>query len=116
MLTTANALSMLIGGLIGAFLAFNYVLVFIIASMFSVARLFIVLTAIPELVIISPVYVRMYSHILYMTSMTNYNFTVFVTRKTAKTVLKLVAFILAFILMFIIYRTIYYLQMLTGGP
>ncbi len=116
MLTTANALSMLIGGLIGAFLAFNYVLVFITASMFSITGLLIALTTIPELAIISPVYVRMYSRILYMTSMTSYNFMVFVTREAAKTVLKLIAFVLAFILLFIIYRTIYYLQMLTGGP
>ncbi len=116
MLTAANALSMLIGGTIGAILAFNYFLVFITASLFSLAGLFIALTAIPELAIVPPVYVRMYSRILYMTSITSYNFMVFTTREAAKTVLKLIAFILAFILLFIIYRTIYYLQILTGGP
>ncbi|MCD6488916.1 MAG: hypothetical protein J7K21_06825 [Desulfurococcales archaeon] len=115
MLSTAGATATIIGSGLGYMLSFSPFLVFTLASILSIIGLIIALTTIPELAIIPSRYTRLYSRILYQSSITSYNFIVFTVSETARTTLKLVVLVLALIILFIIYRTLYYLIQLTGG-
>lgn len=115
LLSSANALAMVIGGMVGYLLVFSPVLVFIAASIFSLTGLIIALTALPELAIVPPNYTRLYARMLYTSSITSYNFIMFAVSETARTVLRFTGLVVGVIILYIIYRTLYYIVVLTGG-
>lgn len=113
-LTSANASAMMISGAIG-FIIQMPILVFVVASAFAMLGLLVALTSIPELAVVPPTYVRMYSRIIYVSSIASYSLIVLTTVETAKTVLRLLGLIISLILLFMIYRILYYIYILTGG-
>ncbi|HDJ84106.1 MAG TPA: hypothetical protein ENG44_03800 [Desulfurococcaceae archaeon] len=115
LLSSANALAMVIGGIVGYLLVFSPVLVFMAASIFSLMGLVIALIALPELAIVPPNYTRLYARMLYTSSITSYNFIMFAVSETAKTVLRFTGLVVGVIILYIIYRTLYYIVVLTGG-
>jgi len=115
LLPSANALAMMLAGVVGYLLVQSPILVFTMASMFSLLGLLIAFIALPELAIVPPNYMRMYSRILYMSSITSYNFIMLTVSETAKAVLRFTGLILGIMILLVIYRTIYYIMMLTGG-
>ncbi len=115
LLSSASALAIVLAGLVGYLLVFSTLLVFLAASVFSLIGLTIALTALPELAILPPSYTRLYSRILYQSSITSYHFILFTVSETAKVTLKFTILIVGVIILFIIYRTLYYLVILTGG-
>ena len=115
LLSSANALAMVIGGIVGYLLVFSPVLVFMAASIFSLMGLVIALIALPELAIVPPNYTRLYARMLYTSSITSYNFIMFAVSETAKTVLRFTGLVVGVVILYIIYRTLYYIVVLTGG-
>ncbi len=113
-LTSANASAMMISGAIGFIIQMPF-LVFVIASFFALLGLLIALTSIPELAVVPPTYVRMYSRIIYVSSIASYSLIVLTTVETAKMVLRLLGLIMSLIFLFMIYRILYYIYILTGG-
>ena len=88
---------------------------FISASIYGLAGLAVALITIPELAIVPPSYTRLYSRILYQSSITSYTFILFTMEETARTALRFTILVLALIVLFIIYRTLYYIIVLTSG-
>lgn len=115
LLSSANSLAMMLGGIVGYTLVFSPALVFIAASIFSLLGLFIALIALPELAIVPPSYTRLYARMLYTSSITSYNFIMFTVSETAKAVLRFTGLIVGIIILYTIYRTLYYVVILTGG-
>ena len=115
LLSSASALAIVLAGLVGYLLVFSTLLVFLAASVFSLIGLTIALTALPELAILPPSYTRLYSRVLYQSSITSYNFILFTVGETARATLKFTILVVGVIILFIIYRTLYYLVILTGG-
>jgi len=115
LLSSSYSFALMIASGLGYLVSTVPQLVFILACVFGFVGLVVALTAIPELALLPPQYTRLYSRVLYMTSIAGYNFIVFTVSETVKTTLKLLALIFALILLFIIYRTIYYIIVLTGG-
>ena len=115
LLSSASALAIVLAGLVGYLLVFSTLLVFLAASVFSLIGLTIALTALPELAILPPSYTRLYSRVLYQSSITSYHFVLFTVSETARATLKFTILVVGVIILFIIYRTLYYLVILTGG-
>ncbi|WFO74669.1 hypothetical protein J4526_06195 [Desulfurococcaceae archaeon MEX13E-LK6-19] len=115
LLSTAGAMATMIAGFTGYLVAETTMLVFIAASLYGFLGLGIALTTIPELAIVPPSYTRLYSRILYQSSITSYSFILFTMEETARTALRFTILVLALIILFIIYRTLYYIIMLTSG-
>lgn len=113
-LINANASAMVISGALGFIIPTPF-LVFIIASAFAILGLLVALTSIPELAVVPPIYVRMYSRIIYVSSIASYNLLVLTTLETTKMVLRLLGLVMSLILLFMIYRILYYIYILTGG-
>lgn len=115
LLTSANAFALMIAGFTGYSISYNVFYVFILASIFGLTGLIIGLTTLPELAIIPSEYVKLYSRILYITSLSGYNLVLFTMSETVNITVKLIGLTISFILLFIIYRAIYYIVQLTGG-
>ncbi len=115
LLSSANALALTLGGIVGYVLAYSPVLVFLASSIFSLTGLVIALVTLPELAIVPPNYTRLYARMLYTSSITSYNFIMFTVSETAKTVLRFTGLVVGIIILYIIYRTLYYVVVLTGG-
>ncbi len=115
LLSSANALAMVLSGLLGYSLALMPQVVFMASAALCVGGLVLALVAIPELAIVPPYYVRLYSRTLYNSSVASYNFLIFTMSETAKAALRVTALIVAVILLFVVYRTLYYVILLTGG-
>ncbi len=115
LLSSASALAIVLAGLVGYLLVFSTLLVFLAASIFSLIGLTIALIALPELAILPPSYTRLYSRVLYQSSITSYNFVLFTVSETARATLKFTILVVGVIILFVIYRTLYYLVILTGG-
>ncbi len=115
LLSSANALAMTLSGLLGYVLAPIPQIVFVAAASLCVGGLILALVAIPELAIVPPYYVRLYSRTLYNSSVASYNFLIFTMSETAKAALRITALVIAVILLFVVYRTLYYIIVLTGG-
>ncbi len=115
LLTSANAFALMIAGFTGYWISYNVFYVFMLASIFGFAGLAIGLTALPELAVIPRDHVKLYSRILYTTSLSGYNFVLFTMGETINITIKLIGLGVSFIFLFIIYRVIYYIIVLTGG-
>ncbi len=116
LISSSYALSLAISGFIGAFInEYNYIL--LLSSFISIIALTYSLTTIHELAVIKKEYVRVYARTIYNISLTSYNFTILVARKTLDITIKLLASIILIILFYIIYRMLYYIYMHTphGG-
>ncbi len=115
LLSSANALAMILGTTIGNAVSSYRALVFTAASIFGLIGLAIAFTAIPEFAIISPTHTKLYARILHALSITSYNYVMFSIIETAKTALKLIGLTITMIILFVIYRMLYYMTMLVGG-
>ena len=115
LLSSANALAMILGTTIGNAVSSYRALVFTTASIFGLIGLVIAFTAIPEFAITSPTHTKLYARILHALSITSYNYVMFSIIETAKTALKLIGLTITMIILFIIYRMLYYVTMLIGG-
>ncbi len=116
LLTATSIFASLIGNGVGYIVAsISTTLVFIVASMYGVLGLTIALLAVTEVSPLPKGMVRVYSRILYNSSMNSYLFIVFTISETAKTTLKIVALSLSFIILFLIYRILHYMMVYTSG-
>ncbi len=115
LLTSGNSAALLIGSLLGYALSYSEVAVFAAASATVASALAIALTTVQELAVVPKHYSKLYSKILYTSSLAGYNFIVITAEKTAKTTLRVTALLITLGILFIIYRTLYYIILLSRG-
>lgn len=115
LLTSGNSAALFAGSLLGYVLSHSLLAVFTAASVSVVAALAIALTAVQELAVVPKQYSRLYSKILYTSSLAGYNFIVITAEKTAKTTLRVTALLVTLGILYIIYRTLYYIILLSRG-
>ncbi|OYT38002.1 MAG: hypothetical protein B6U89_06490 [Desulfurococcales archaeon ex4484_58] len=114
LLTSSNAFSLMIAGYVGYLVATQPLLVFILSSILGFLGLAIGLIVLPELAVVPPEYTKIYSRILYSTSISSYSFILFTMTETISITLKLIGLTIGLLSLFIIYRMIYYIIVLTG--
>ncbi|ABN70511.1 hypothetical protein Smar_1421 [Staphylothermus marinus F1] len=115
MLPAASYLALTIAGITGYFVGLNYSYVFILSAIYSLIGLSIAIFALPELSIVKSPYTRIYSRILYHTSIFGYSIIMYSLASTAKLVLKIIILLSALLLLYLIYKMIYYIIIISGG-
>ena len=115
LLSSASSFATVLAGLTGYILSSSTFLVFLGSSIYGLLGLSIALVSIPELAIVKPAYTRVYSRILYYTSVTGYSLTIYSLGESAKLTLKFSALVISLLILFIIYKTLYYIILLTRG-
>ncbi len=115
LLSSAGSFATVLAGLTGYLLSSSTFLVFLGSSIYGLLGLTIALVSIPELAIVKPTYTRIYSRILYYTSVTGYSLTIYSLGESAKLTLKFSALIISLLILYIIYKTLYYIILFTRG-
>ena len=114
MLVAANSLAQVFGLSIAYMMGQNTMYMFLTAATLSIIASLIALITIPEIAIPPERYVRAYSRILYRSSLSSYNFTMFTLKSTAILTIKLLGLSFIFLILYIIYRTLYYIIMIAS--
>lgn len=115
LLASTSSLALTLASMVGYVISTYSYAVFIASAVFGAVGLALALTSIPELAVISKQHVQLYSKIIYQTTVSSYNTTVYAMSESAKTTMKIAGLGFLGLLLFVIYRTLYYMIMLTGG-
>ena len=115
LLTSGNSVALLIGSGLGYLISGWEAAVFLGLSLAIASALLIALLTLPELALVPKHYSRLYSRILYNSSLAGYGLIVFTAEKTAKTSLKMTALLISLGILYLIYRTIHYIIILSKG-
>ncbi len=116
LLASIYAVSTVIAGLTGYLLLYySKLYIFIASTILGFIGLFIALTSIPELAVVKPVYVRIYSRLVYSIGISGYTVIIYTLTESVKIAIKIALLILLIMILFLIYRTLYYMIMFSGG-
>jgi len=89
-------------------------IIFMMCAAFITLSSFVAFATIPEVALVRPATLYMYSRSLYQVSIASYSFIMFSLRSYVAFALKLLALTLAILLLFIIYRALYYIAHMSG--